>query len=110
MPKLKTDIEINALIRRAEQAGAYAMILHRGDKDAGAFAVVTRQFGASSAWLYQAGQDATGGRIWWAKGPLLPQDLQKLLQDRRAMDSDLWVVEIEDHSGRHFLLDPVETV
>ena len=44
MARLKTDIAVSALIRRAQSAGAFAAIVRRGDGDAGAYLAVTRQY------------------------------------------------------------------
>jgi hypothetical protein len=30
------------------------------------------------------------------------------VRKRRESDPDLWVIEIEDRQGRHFLLEPVD--
>jgi hypothetical protein len=34
-------------------------------------------------------------------------EADELAAKRRKMDRDLWVIEIEDREGRHFLVEPV---
>jgi hypothetical protein len=36
-------------------------------------------------------------------------DLDRYIERAIRVDPDLWVVEIEDKEGRHFLTEPVET-
>jgi len=43
MARLKTDIRVSAILRRAQGAGAFAAVLRRGDPDAGALWVIVRQ-------------------------------------------------------------------
>jgi hypothetical protein len=35
-------------------------------------------------------------------------DLDRYIERAIKVDPDVWVVEIEDRSGRHFLTEPVE--
>ena len=46
-------------------------------------------------WLPNAGE--------WAE----EREIDELIQRRRSYDPDLWVVEIEDREGRHFLTETV---
>ena len=36
-------------------------------------------------------------------------DVEDYIRRARSRDSDLWVLEIEDREGRHFLTEPVES-
>jgi len=104
---LKTSFWAPALIRRAEIEGAYASVLHRGDPDAGAALILVRTLDGEAV-LYRSMRDMSGKRIWLPKGPAPEDDLDQDIRKRLANDPDLWVIEIEDRKGRHFLTDKVE--
>jgi len=110
MARLKTDIAVSALIRRAQSAGAFAAIVRRGDGDAGAYLAVTRQYenDADKYTLYRPIRNMEGARVWWPKGPLSQDELDIYINRRIDEDPDIWVVEIDDAQGRHFLVEPIE--
>ena len=110
MARLKTDIAVSALIRRAQSAGAFAAIVRRGDGDAGAYLAVTRQYenNADQYTLYRPIRNMDGARVWWPKGPLSQDELDIYINRRIDEDPDIWVVEVDDAQGRHFLVEPIE--
>jgi len=104
---LKTSIWAPALIRRAETGGAYATVLHRGDPDAGAVLILVRTLDGEAV-LYRSMRDMDGSRIWHPKGPTDEDELNQQIRKSLVSDPDLWVIEIEDKGGRHFLTEKVE--
>ncbi len=107
MPSLKTSIWAYALLRRAEVGGAYAMLARKGDGDAGAVLVKICTLDGKAV-LYRPIRDMSGERVWLPKGPLGDREIDELIGGRVKNDPDLWVVEIEDKKGRHFLTETVE--
>lgn len=109
--RLKTDIVVSALIRRAQTAGAYGAVLRRGDAQAGAYMLSLRhdpnEKGARYT-LYTSERNMDGGLIWIAKGPLVESEASEFINRRVDFDPDLWVIEIEDPKGRSFLEDVVQ--
>jgi hypothetical protein len=106
---LSTDLWVAALVRRAEQGGAFAMVLRKGDPRAGAVLVklVNRRDGWSR--LYAEAVRGDGERVWMRPaGSETESDLDAYVERARRIDPDLWVVEIDDGQGRHFLTEPVE--
>ena len=106
---LSTDIWVSALIRRAELAGAFATVARKGDPRAGAVLVKTidRRHGRVRLYSEAAGRD--GERIWMR--PAHAEDEQGLdayVERALRVDPDLWVVEIDDAQGRHFLTEAVD--
>lgn len=104
---LKTSIWAPALIRRAEVGGAYASVVHKGDPDAGAALIKVRLLDGTAT-LYRPMQTMDGNRIWLPQGPLSESEIDTSISQRLATDPDLWVVEIEDRKGRHFLTEDVD--
>ncbi len=107
---LRTNFWVDALKWRAESGFAALYVIRRGDEDAGAVLVkVVKARG--EAMLYVPLRDENGNRIWslWKPGAE-EQAIDAYCQSRGEDDPDLWVVEIEDREGRHFLQEPVEEV
>ncbi len=107
--RLSTDIWISALIRRAEQAGAFATVLHKGDARGGAVLIKVMDRRADSAHLYAEAVRGEGERVWMQ--PILSDTeatLDAYVERARRIDPDVWAVEIDDINGRHFLTEPVE--
>ena len=50
-----------------------------------------------------------GDRIWMEPvASRTEADLDRYIERAARVDPDVWVVEIEDREGRHFLTEPVE--
>lgn len=108
---LSSDIWVAALIRRAEQGGAFATVVRKGDTRAGAVLVKVVDRRAGEARLYaQAYRGAEeGDRVWMQPHPSTEEaDLDAYAERQVRIDPDLWVVEIDDAQGRTFLTEPVE--
>jgi hypothetical protein len=105
---------VKGYLRRCAVEGASAVVVRHGDDDAGAiFIKVIRLdrtcvvFGPAPAGLEGAESD----RRW--VGHLSPHGVNEAEADaflfREAeFDSDLWLVEVEDRNGRHFLDDQLD--
>jgi hypothetical protein len=106
---LPTDVWAGALIRRAELAGAFAMVLRKGDARAGTVLVKVIDRRDRSARIYAEAFRGDGERIWME--PVKSDDeagLDAYVERQVGRDPDLWLIEIDDAEGRHFLTEPVE--
>ncbi|MES2724780.1 MAG: DUF1491 family protein [Pseudomonadota bacterium] len=106
---LSTDIWVAALIRRAELAGGFGIVARKGDARAGSVLVKVLNLDDKTTRLYSEATRGDGERIWMR--PALfdnEADLDRYIQKSLRIDPDLWVVDIEDKQGRHFLTEPVE--
>ncbi|MGV8996365.1 MAG: DUF1491 family protein [Parvibaculaceae bacterium] len=108
-PRLKAEIWVKALIRRCEVEGAAAMVVRRGDATSGVVLVKINQLDGMATILTPT--RAGDGSFVWLRGtgaaPVPEKDADAYVERQRKFDPDLWVVEIEDRAGRHFLSEPV---
>ncbi len=111
MQELKTDFWASALIRRAQIGGAFAAVARKGDADAGAVLVKVATLDRKAR-LYAPARNGEGERIWLdlSAGALGDDEAEvdAASRKRTEQDPDLWVIEVEDRQGRHFLLEPVD--
>ena len=106
---LSTDIWVGALIRRAELGGAFAMVVRKGDPRAGAVLVKVVDRRARTVKLYAEATRGDGERVWMQPiAATAEPDLDAYIERAARYDPDVWVVEVEDVQGRHFLTEPVE--
>jgi len=105
---LSSDLWVSALIRRAELGGAFATVARKGDARAGT--VIVKAFDTSSrrARLYSEAFGPDGDRLWMQPVESeFESELDAYVQRQIGYDPDLWVVEIEDREGRHFITEKV---
>jgi len=107
--RLRADIFVAALIRRAQVHGAYATLRRRGAPEAGAIFVRLDRLDGTSALFGPAPQSEIGedgDRLFrrmhkdeWVENPVVEDRLRREVD----FDPDLWIVDIEDRAGRDFL-------
>ena len=106
---LSTDIWVSALVRRAEIAGAFAVVVRKGDPRAGAVLVKVLDLRKRQVRLYAEATRADGERVWMRPAHAETEaELDAYVERAVRVDPDLWVVEVEDTQGRHFLTEPVD--
>jgi hypothetical protein len=104
--EIPTHLWVSALLRRAGLAGAFATIAHRGDSERGDVAIkVTTERG--KARLYSPAFNAEGPSAFERLKPEEEAEVDQIIARRLKADRDLWVIEIEDREGRHFLVEKV---
>ena len=106
---LSTDVWVGALLRRAEMGGAFCVVARKGDPRAGAVLVRTVSRPAGEVRLFSEAMARDGERVWIQPHPGADEAALDAYVERSVrIDPDLWVVEIEDREGRHFLTEKVE--
>lgn len=106
---LSTDIWVAALIRRVELGGGFATVARKGDARAGSVLVKVLNRSDGTTRLYGEATRGDGERVWMR--PALSEqevELDRYIERALRIDPDLWVVDVEDREGRHFLTEPVE--
>lgn len=115
MLRLRTEIWVQAYIRVCFQNNAPAMVVYKGDADAGAIYIKINRLDGSALVYGPApfGLDASPDdfdRKWCVSfGAEVTSDAEadQYVSRQREMDRDVWVIEVEDREGRHFLGDAV---
>jgi hypothetical protein len=109
--ELKADFWVSALLRRAQVAGAFAAVGRKGDPDAGVVLVKVATLNGKAR-LYAPAVRGEGERVWLdlSGGSLgdVEAEVDAYVRKRAETDPDLWLVEIEDRHGRHFLMEPTD--
>ncbi|MEM0985912.1 MAG: DUF1491 family protein [Pseudomonadota bacterium] len=109
--RLPTHLIVSALVRRANLVGVSAFILQKGDAERGDLLVKVARLDGTALAL-RPGHSIDGGRVFQdlALQGVGPDEagVDAYIARAQERDGDLWIVEIEDRNGRHFLDDPVE--
>jgi hypothetical protein len=109
--RVKSEIWVRAYLRRCQAEAVPAVVVRRGDASAGAiFISVDRLDG--TVCLYgpaPAGLEVDERDRRWVRclGAVASAEASVYLARQLEFDSDLWILEVEDREGRHFLGDDV---
>jgi hypothetical protein len=109
--RLKSDIWVAAYLRRCQVEGSPAVLRRRGAEEAGAiFVKVSRLDGTADLYgpapqsVFDEARPSERAFSPALKGLPLPEaDVEGYLARQLRFDPDLWIVEVEDRGGRHFL-------
>lgn len=109
--RLKSAIWVAAYVRRCHLEGAFAVVRRRGAEEAGAIFVKISKLDGTAALYAPAPQSdfeeaRPGDRRFVAvlPGIFAPEsDIEARLAREMKFDPDVWIVEVEDRAGRHFL-------
>lgn len=105
---LNSDLWVGALIRRAHIEGASATVVRRGDMRAGTVIVKAYNTSERTARLYSEAFGQDGERLWIQPVSGTESELDAYIERQRTYDPDIWVVEVEDRQGRHFIVEKVQ--
>ena len=107
LPRLKAEFWVKAHIRICEVQGAPAFVVRRGDDTAGVVLLKVNRLDGR-AYLLEPATGLDGARIWTRITKSEDEaDADATIQRAIKRDPDIWVLEIEDREGRHFLTEPV---
>ena len=106
MTRLTSEIWIAAYLTRLRLAAIPAFIVRKGDATAGAVLVKLNTLDGSAT-CYQRSFDLVSGERQWvvlADGP--EAEVDRKVARQHEFDPDIWVIEVEDRTGRHLLDAP----
>lgn len=108
--RLKSAIWVAAYLRRCQTEGIFGAVRRRGAEEAGAVFVKLALLDGNAILYTPAPQSAYDEsrpveRVFTpsSKDPLPEQAVEERLAKEIRFDPDVWIVEIEDRVGRHFL-------
>jgi hypothetical protein len=110
--RLKSGIWVAAYMRRCQIEGAFAVVRRRGAEEAGAVFIIINRLDGTATLYGPAPQSAfdesqPAERYFTAMlggaTPVPEADVEARLAREIRFDPDVWIVEIEDRAGRHFL-------
>jgi hypothetical protein len=110
--RLKSSIWMSAYLRRCDIEGAFAAVRRRGAEEAGAIFIKLNRLDGTAT-LYGPAPQAVfedarpAERLFTAlvggKESAADADVEARLAKEIRFDPDIWIVEVEDRQGRHFL-------
>lgn len=107
--RVKSELWVKAYLRRCEVQGASAVVARRGDEHAGAIYICVNRLDGTLM-LYgpaPAGLEGTATERRWvrclASNVITEGEAATYLARQVNFDADIWIVEVEDKAGRHFL-------
>jgi len=109
--RLKSALWVAAYIRRCHVEGVYAVVRRRGAEEAGAVFIKIARLDGTADLYGPAPQTAfdearPADRVFSPSFPAQPVaegDVESYLGRELKFDPDVWIVEVEDRAGRHFL-------
>jgi len=109
--RLKAAIWVAAYIRRCQAEGAFAAVRHRGAEEAGAIFVKLNRldgtaelFGPAPQSVFEDARPADRRfNRCLTEQPAPEAKIEERLARELRFDPDVWIIEVEDRSGRHFL-------
>jgi hypothetical protein len=106
--RLKSAIWVAAYLRRCQSVGIFGAVRRRGAEEAGAVFVKLALLDGNAMLYAPAPQTAYDEsrpveRIFSPASVQPEASVEERLQKEIRFDPDVWIVEIEDRAGRHFL-------
>jgi hypothetical protein len=109
--RLKSAIWVAAYVRRCHIEGAFAAVRRRGAEEAGAIFIKLNRLDGTAELFVPAPQtafddahpaDRAFSRCFGIE-PVPEDKIEERLKREISFDPDVWIVEVEDRAGRHFL-------
>lgn len=108
--RLKSSIWVAAYLRRCQTSGVFGAVRRRGAEEAGAVFVkvalldgTALLFTPAPQTAYEDSRPVERAFVTMSPQPVPESDVESRLAREVRFDPDLWIVEIEDKAGRHFL-------
>lgn len=111
--RVKSEVFVRAYLRICQAQGVPVVIVRRGDEGAGAIFIRIDWLDGDVS-LYGPAPSGSAGseteRRWvscFGTRRAAREEADRYLDRQLKFDQDLWIIEVEDKAGRHFLGDSV---
>ena len=108
--RIKSNIWVAAYLRRCQTEGVFGAVRRKGAEEAGAVFVKLALLNGNALLFtpapqstYDEGRPSERNFVQWPTEPVAEQKVEERLVKEMSFDPDVWIVEIEDRAGRHFL-------
>jgi hypothetical protein len=103
--RLPAHLEVSSMIRLAESNGGFAMVLHKGERDAGTILIISMFRGADMR-LFERMPQLDGTRpfvLTKNQDTEKPREFDDYIARRRSQDPDIWVLEVDIDDPERFI-------
>lgn len=103
--RLPAHLEVSSLMRLAESNGGFAMVLAKGERDAGTILIVS-MFRGGNARLYERMPQLDGTRpfvLTKSQDLEKPIEFDEYISRRQSQDPDIWVLEVDIADPERFI-------
>ena len=105
--RLPAHLEVASILRRAQVAGDFATILHKGDPDRGSLLLMVSSRGRHIVSLERV-LSLEGGYAWQVAGPAKSAssaEIADFLAKRARFDEDCWAIELDIADPERFIAE-----
>ena len=103
MAKLTSRFWVDAYLTRLRVFDIPAFVVAHGDDTGGAVLVKLSSLDGKAALFQRSFDLMTGERSWLELTSGSNLDVDASIDRQKGFDPDVWVIEVEDRSGRHLL-------
>ena len=103
--RIPAHLEVSGLVRRVNAAGGFAMVLQKGEQDAGTILLVFTLNGGNTR-VFERMPQLDGSRKWTLSKDESTDSKEKIeeyLNRRGKQDADLWIVELDIPDPERFI-------
>lgn len=103
--RIPAHLEVSSLIRQTQAAGGFAVLVSKGEHDAGTILVLITENGENSR-IYERMPQLDGSRAWhcaMTQTTVNKPEFDSYVQRRISQDPDMWVVELDIADGERFI-------
>lgn len=103
MARLTARFWVDAYLARLRMYDIPAFVVAHGDDTGGAVLVKLATLDGKAVVFQRSFDLMSGDRVWVELASGAECDVDDAITRQRRFDPDLWVVEVEDRTGRHLL-------